>query len=152
MAKYPHRAGVRFQQAEHQLQDRRLPRAAGAEKDLGVSRSHRKGQVPQDHFLVELQPDLVEQHHRRVLLDELDGQSEVGDVLGTHQNRIEISNRVTKKFTTSTTIDAATTALVVARPTPWVPPLVRRPTWQPMVTITKPKKNGLMIPIHTSWM
>ena len=38
------------------------------------------------------------------------------------------SRRVMKKSTASTATDAATTALVVARPTPWVPPRVRRPT------------------------
>ena len=56
------------------------------------------------------------------------------------------------KSTISTMTDEATTALVVARPTPWVPPEVRKPTWQPMVTITNPRKNGLMMPIQTSWI
>ena len=35
---------------------------------------------------------------------------------------------VTKKSTTSTATEPATTALVVARPTPCVPPDVRSPT------------------------
>ena len=51
-----------------------------------------------------------------------------------------------------TATELATTALVVARPTPWVPPRVRNPTWQPILTIAKPRKNGLMSPIHTSCM
>ncbi len=39
-----------------------------------------------------------------------------------------IRSRVMKKSTAITATDAATTALVVARPTPWVPPEVRSPT------------------------
>src|SRR5919107_4781675 len=49
-----------------------------------------------------------------------------------------------------TATELATTALVVDRPTPWVPPRVRRPTWQPMLTITNPRKNGLISPIQGS--
>ena len=46
-----------------------------------------------------------------------------------HAQYIKVnSRRVMKKSTASTATDAATTALVVARPTPWVPPRVRRPT------------------------
>ena len=56
------------------------------------------------------------------------------------------------KSTAMTATDEATTALVVARPTPWVPPLVRRPTWHPMVTMTNPRKNGLISPIQASSM
>ena len=59
---------------------------------------------------------------------------------------------MTRKSTAITATDAATTAFVVARPTPWVPPRVRMPTWQPMLAIVKPMKNGLMRPIQTSWM
>ncbi len=77
----------------------------------------------EDHFVVEGQAHLVEQHDGRVRLDQLNGQAGVGKGLASHQNRIEINSRVTKKSTTSTATDAATTALVVARPTPWVPPL-----------------------------
>src|SRR5688572_2222129 len=152
MTQHPHGPRIRLQETEHQFQDGGLSGAAGPEKDLRMTRPHRERQVAQDHLLVELQPHLVEQHDWRVRLDELNRQAEIGDVLGAHQNRIEISNCVRNKSTTRTTTEAATTALVVARPTPCVPPLVRKPTWQPMVTITKPRKNGLMMPIQTSWM
>ena len=47
-----------------------------------------------------------------------------------------------KKSSTSTVTDAATTAFVVARPTPCVPPFVRSPTWHPMLTMANPRKNG----------
>ncbi len=105
-----------------------LPAPLAPRKILVCPARTSKRHVAQNHLLVERQVDLVEQHHRRVRLGELDRQSEVGDGLGAHQNRIEINNRVTKKSTISTTTDAATTALVVERPTPWVPPVVRRPT------------------------
>ena len=42
-----------------------------------------------------------------------------------------------------TATELATTALVVARPTPWVPPRVRRPTWQPMLTIVEAEEERL---------
>ena len=48
--------------------------------------------------------------------------------------------------------DAATTAAVVARPTPCVPPVVRRPTWQPIVTMTYPRQKGLTSPMIASSM
>ena len=63
-----------------------------------------------------------------------------------------MSSLVTRKSTAITATDAATTAFVVARPTPCVPPRVRSPTWQPMLAIVNPMKNGLISPIHTSWM
>ena len=46
----------------------------------------------------------------------------------SHQYSSVIRRRVRKKSTTITATDEATTALVVARPTPCVPPLVRSPT------------------------
>ena len=51
-----------------------------------------------------------------------------------------------------TATDPATTDIVVDLPTPAVPPVVRRPTWQAIVTITKPNTNGFASPIHTSCM
>ena len=51
----------------------------------------------------------------------------VANRVGRHQYNSVISTRVTKKSTAITATDAATTALVVARPTPCVPPVVRKP-------------------------
>ena len=130
---------------EHQLQDRRLAGAAGAKKILVCPAP--KTDVAQDQLVVERQVHLVEEHHRRVDFGQLDWQPEFGEALGAHQNKIDSNNRVTKKSTINTATDAATTALVVDRPTPCVPPDVRRPTWQPIVTMTMPRKNGLMMPM-----
>src|SRR6185312_11325601 len=80
---------------------------------------------------------LIEKRRTRCLLDR-------------HQYMIAMSSLVTRKSTAMTATDAATTALVVARPTPWVPPRVRIPTWQPMLAIVNPMKNGLISPIQTS--
>ena len=46
----------------------------------------------------------------------------------------------------------ATTELVVARPTPCVPPRVRSPTWQPIDTSANPRNTGLTMAIQTSSM
>src|SRR5688500_16335661 len=51
-----------------------------------------------------------------------------------------------KKSNMITQIDDRTTALMVDRPTPTVPPVVDRPLWQDMPPITIPKKKGLIIP------
>ena len=107
----------------------------------------READVAQDHLVVERQRHLVEQHDGRALPSRIStGRPASARDSRRHQNSIEISSRVTKKSTTSTVTEAATTALVVARPTPWVPPRVRSPTWQPMLTMTKPRKNGLIEP------
>jgi hypothetical protein len=57
-------AGIRFQQAEDQPQDRALPRAARAEKDLGVPRPQREADVPQDDLVVKRQVNLIEDDDR----------------------------------------------------------------------------------------
>src|SRR4029077_4340793 len=100
---------------------------------------------------VEGELDLIEHHDRRARL--------VEDLVGglcparcVHQYIVAIRILVTKKSTAITATDPVTTATVVASPTPWVPPLVRSPTWQAVVTITKPSTNGLINPIQTSWL
>ncbi len=42
-----------------------------------------------------------------------------------------------------TRMELLTTAWVVVLPTPAVPPLVRKPTWHPVIDIMKPKTMGL---------
>ena len=61
----PDDAAVRLQQTEDQLQDRRLPRPAGAQEDLGVPGDQREADVAQDHLVVEGQRHAVEDHDRR---------------------------------------------------------------------------------------
>src|SRR5262245_17576787 len=95
--------------------------------------------VPQHDLVVKGQRDFVE-HDRCVCIHA---------AVGHQYNRV-INSLVTKKSTAITATDAATTDCVVARPTPCVPPCARRPTWHPMLTMTYPRQNGLMIPIHAS--
>src|SRR6185503_19218945 len=114
--------------------------------------------VPLDQREADLAKDHLVVKGQRYLVEHDDGRARsVEDVLADqgffnrHTQYINVnSKRVMKKSTASTATDAATTALVVARPTPCVPPRVRRPTWQPMLTMTKPRKNGLISPIHGS--
>jgi hypothetical protein len=56
---------------------------------------------------------------------------------------IIINNFVRKKSLTKTPIDAVTTAVVVARPTPTVPPVVLKPIKQPIIAIIQPKTKVL---------
>ena len=153
-------ARVGLQQAEDDLQDRGLARAAGAEDDLRVALDQREADVLQDDLLVEGQrrrgrrprwairargpPRSVHRPRLRARRRPR-SRSSIGRSRPQYEQR-QTSSLVTKKSTASTPTDAATTALVVARPTPCVPPDVRRPTWQPMVTMTKPRKNGLIEP------
>ena len=47
-------------------------------------------------------------------------------------------------------IDTTTTVRVVLRPTPSVPPLVRRPKWQPTMAMMKPKTGVFAMPLKKS--
>src|SRR5690606_32075230 len=153
----PDHARVGLQQPQNELQDRRLPRTTGAQEDLRMPFDQREADLVENHLVVEGQAHLVEDDDRRARPQRL---FELGrpfghggaDVAKQHQYIRTNNSFVSRKSTPSTTTDAATTALVVARPTPCVPPVDRRPTWQAMVTIAKPRKNGLMRPIQTSWM
>ena len=64
-------------------------------------------------------------------------------------HRITIS-WVRKKSVTSTPIEAATTARVVARPTPTVPPVVWSAVEQPTIAISQPNTNVLRMPENKS--
>ena len=61
-----------------------------------------------------------------------------------------INTFVKRKSIARTATEALTTAFVVARPTPCVPPLARSPTWHPMLTSVNPSTTGLMKPIQRS--
>src|SRR3954469_22623032 len=145
-------AGVRLQQPEDQPEDRGFSGAAGAEEDLGVSRFQDERDLSQDLLVVECQGDAVEHDDRTAWTHRLFKERRPRHLLDRHQYINAMSSFVTRKSTAMTATDAATTALVVARPTPCVPPRVRMPTWQPMLAIVKPMKNGLIRPIHTSCM
>ena len=65
LAVHPDDAAVRLEQPENELEDRRLPGAARAEKDLGVPGDEREADVAQDHLVVERQRHVVEDDDRR---------------------------------------------------------------------------------------
>src|SRR5690349_17800052 len=138
MAVHVNLAGVRFQQADNQLQDRRFARARCPQEDLGMAGQQFEAHVTQDDLVVERQLHVLENDDGTVgpvgRRRRRRGFHEQG-----HQYSSSIRSGVMKKSTAITATDPMTTALVVARPTPWVPPLVRRPTTHPMLTMTKPR-------------
>ena len=119
---------IRFQETEDQPKDRRLPRAAGAQEDLRVPRLQREANVAQDHLVVEREPHLVEDDDRPAGPEGLLEERRAGPVLDSHQYIKTMMTLVTRKSTAMTATELATTAFVVARPTPCVPPVVRMPT------------------------
>ena len=61
---------------------------------------------------------------------------------GKSQSITRLSRKSVKMIITEET----TTACVVARPTPWVPPVVFMPKKQPTVEMMKPKNSGFVSP------
>ncbi len=123
----PDRPRIGCQQSEDELQHGRLARPAGAEEDLGEARVELEADAAQDDVVVEGQVDVLEHHHRLIAGAARGGPAQrVG--IDLHQNSSDNSSWVEKKSMAITATEAATTALVVARPTPSVPPRVRRPT------------------------
>ena len=147
-------AGVRLQQAEHQPQDRRLAGAARAQEDLRVPGLQREADVAQDHLLVERQVDPVEHDDRPAVAERLVEQRRARCGFGT-----AISTSSTMRSLRHQEVDRddrhraghdrvgrrAADALRAAASSAC-------PTWQPMLTMANPRKNGLMSPIQTSWM
>src|SRR5579863_5507368 len=74
--------------------------------------------------------------------------ADVGTRLVVHP--IAMNSLVRKKSETSTPIDAATTAEVVARPTPSAPPVADRPFAHAIIAISKPKNTDLPSPLIKS--
>ena len=106
------------QQPEDQLEDRRLPGAAGAEDDLRVPLDQREADFAEDHLVVEGQRHLVEDDDRRAwriedLLAVVAARRSRPAAAPACQYISEISRRVMKKSTASTATEAATTAFVV---------------------------------------
>src|SRR5262249_21159478 len=64
---------------------------------------------------------------------------------------INKSSLVMKKSLARISTDAITTERIVARPTPWVPPVVLRPRKQPTVERMNPNTMGLVSPMVTSF-
>jgi hypothetical protein len=93
-----------------------------------MARQQREADVAEHDFVVEGERDSLEDNRRALSGCAPFEDRRITNCNGCHQYNSVIINRVTKKSTAITATDAATTALVVERPTPWVPPEVRRPT------------------------
>ena len=116
-----------LQQPENELEDRGLAGPAGAQEDLGVALEQREAHVAQDHLVVEGERDPVEHDDRRVRARRGSPAASARvrqRCCGVHARQYikRDQQRVTKKSTTSTATDAATTAFVVDSPTPWCRP------------------------------
>ncbi len=118
LAQHPDMTAVRFEETQRQLEQDAFAGAGDAEQDLGFALVQVEGNAVEHDEVVEGDGDVFEVN------DDIFGLERFG-----HQWILKkaISRRVKKKFTTRVSTDAATTACVVARPTPCVPPLACRP-------------------------
>ncbi len=85
----------------------------------------REAHVVQDDLVVEREVHLVEDDDRPAGTERFVEQRRTGSLFHRHQYISTMRTFVTRKSTAITATELATTAFVVARPTPWVPP--RRP-------------------------
>ena len=102
VAVHPDRAGVGPQQAEHQLQDRRLPAPLAPRKILVWPGETEKVTFFRITLSSKARLTLSNTTTGACGLGQFDGDTEFVQALVRHQNRIEISNRVTKKSTAMT--------------------------------------------------
>ena len=107
-------AAVGPQQSQGELEQQGLAGAGDAQQDAGFAAVEGEGDVAQDFVPAQGEPDAVEANH----------------LFGHHQpisSLIQSSVLVMKRLLTRISTDAATTAWVVARPTPRVPPRAFKP-------------------------
>src|SRR5687767_12773202 len=83
------------------------------------------------------------------LMIEYGSASNIGDYNWPRSNKYCIAFDK-KKSKMITQIDAITTASVVERPTPTVPPVVVKPLWHATLPMIRPKNSGLMRPLTRS--
>src|SRR5581483_423049 len=117
-----HVAAIGAEEAVHVLQDDALPRAASAEEDERLAGKDGDRDAPEDPLRAERLLDV--------------GALDEGP--GAHVSRKSL---VRKKSDTRTVIDAATTVVVVARPTPSAPPVTRSPVRHAMMPMKYAKKT-----------
>src|SRR6266478_6324672 len=98
-------------QSQRHFQDRALSRSRNPEDRFGLATRQAERDSVQNDLFLEGDRNVVERDH----------------VFGRRRAGCSRSSRVTKTSTTMIRIIAATTASVVARPTPCVPPLVDKP-------------------------
>ncbi len=106
--------------------------AGGAEDDAGLAALDGEGDVLEDGLDVEGDGDVVEDDDRLSRVRAWLALREIGDceVVGHglfYLPKMPIMARLTMKSTMMMKTEETTTAWVVARPTPWVPPLVFMP-------------------------
>src|SRR5215475_5693031 len=126
---------VRFHQSQREFQDSALARSSDAEEHFGFTAVKFERDSLQDLFAFKSNGNVFESKHN--LFGKSVGRRSVC-VLGTWRRKLvshyaafvprtTIRNRVISTSTVRIRTDDATTACVVERPTPWVPPVVERP-------------------------
>ena len=124
-------AGVGHQQAVGELQQHRLAAAGGAEQDQRLPALHGKGDVLEHRFGLEADGDVAEFDDRSRIVLRVEGcGAGAGDGFAHGRPQLPkmpIMARVTSRSTMMMKTEEMTTAWVVARPTPWVPPVVFMP-------------------------
>ena len=129
-------AGVGFEQAVGEFEQHRLAAAGGAKDDEGLAAIDGERDVLQHGLDVEGDGDVFEFDHGEfdhgsLVAGRADGcGAGSGDGCGhgrVQLPKIPIMARVTSRSTTMIKTEETTTAWVVARPTPWVPPVVFMP-------------------------
>ncbi len=111
---HPDAPPVGLEQPEGQLEQGGLAGAGDPEQHQGLPAVQGKRNLPQDHLVAEGEADVLEAEN----------------FFGHHQPMISFNQRIVlvmNRFITRTRTEAATTAWVVERPTPWVPPRVDSP-------------------------
>ena len=106
-------------QPESELQDGALAGTGHSQQDLGGATFDLEGETVEHDVLIVAQPDILKDDCLRPVVDGLAHASK-----GPSRS---ISRRVTNRSTARMRTLAATTAWVVARPTPWVPPVALIP-------------------------
>src|SRR5262249_36372348 len=124
------RAALGPDEAEEELERHALAGARAAEEDEGLALGHVEREAAEHGLAAEALVAVT-----------------VADVGHRSRGRI-IRDR--KKSRTTTVSEACTTALVVARPTPAVPPVVRSPARQAIAALVAPKTVALMMPDRKS--
>src|SRR6266702_548191 len=123
-------AGVRAEQAVRELEQHGFAASRGPEDDERLAAFDREGDVLQHRLDIEPDGDVLKLDDGHVLR-QFDGcGAGAGNGLGHRQAQLPkmpIIARVTRRSTTMMNTEETTTAWVVARPTPWVPPVVFMP-------------------------
>ena len=118
-------AGVRTEKSIGELEQNAFADAGGAEQDARFIRADRKADIFK-HRVIEPDGDIAKFEDRPSgLRDRCAGVGAVEEVGVCHQPKMVSMTWVTRKSTKMMSTEETTTALMVDRPTPSVPPVVR---------------------------